>query len=111
MAIPRFGFEVHGEESEWEIAKGAMKGEQFVGVIFKDPGLAEEYRARFPGSSPYAAPIAYDLVGLLVSAAESNSEPLNYLRSVKDFSGASGKISSDGASRLLVEPSLAIVTR
>jgi ABC-type branched-subunit amino acid transport system substrate-binding protein len=102
ITAPIFGFETFEDSDDSEAANGL-----FTGVVYAtgaDPSL--EFLARFqkraPGMSFYTASNCYDAVMLLAQAARERKEPeviAEFLRSIKDYPAASGRVSATGDNR------------
>ena len=110
--IPIFGFEFFEDIGEVKASKGALLNQWYLNASNPDNGFIAEYQKKFPNDSMIAANISYDAVMLFAEAVRQNLDRIgtaNYLQTVKDFSGVSGKFSATGDGRFTLPAAVKIV--
>ena len=117
---PLFGFETFEDPSEVAASNGALVGNWFVTGASPAAEFVDAVRARDPGTSLPSAAAGHDVVALLAAGlssgkirADARSGELidAYLRSIKDFPGASGTFSSSGDNRFTLPAVVKVVTK
>ena len=111
---PIFGYETFEDQAEVSASGGALIGAWYATAGSADDSFIKRFEARFPGSNIVTASNAHDAV--LLFAAASGARPdresvAGYLRTVKNFSGASGTFSATGDNRFTLPATLRIVTK
>lgn len=112
VTAPIFGFETLEEPNEVAASAGGLIGAWFVTAATAQSGFVDEYKQKYPGESIVTANNGYDSIVLLAKASAkegSSSEVVEYLRQVKEFSGASGTFSATGDNRFTLPVTLKVI--
>jgi branched-chain amino acid transport system substrate-binding protein len=80
-----------------------LEGRRFIAQFDTQAWFAERYSSRFPGQRPVRAAFGFDLVSILGELVEqlkrkpSSDEILGHLNALRDYVGATGKISANAS--------------
>ncbi len=113
ITLPMAGVEGFADPGEVEASGGALVGQWFIDADDPNDTFLKEYFKRFPGQAYWGAGNAHDAVLLLAAAIEKDPthKAINtFLHTVKDFSGALGTFSADGANNFTLAAAVKIVT-
>jgi branched-chain amino acid transport system substrate-binding protein len=102
MTAPLFGFETFEDTGEIKAAGGLFTGAIYSTGADPQPQFTEAYLKRFPGESHYTASQTYDAIQLLAKGsrgAKDGDHVAQFLRSLKNYETASGRVSATGDNR------------
>ena len=109
-----FGFELLEDEHEVKASDGALLGKWYVNIDSAAPDFQKSYRAKFKERPGFGSANGFDALNLIVAAlsraGHDNGKIADYLRTVKDFSGAAGTYSATGDNRFDLPVAVKIVT-
>lgn len=109
------GMETFEDEGEVNAAEGALDGTWYVNASDPTDEFISMYKTKYNQHPGWAAGNAYDAVQLILAAVAAvgndNDKVRDYLRNIKDFSGASGVFSSSGDQRFTLPAALKRVTK
>lgn len=114
VKVPFFGYETFEDEGEVQASGGALFGSWYSTAATGDTSFVEEYRKRFPGAMLITANNGFDAISLLATASRhgtSGETVATFLRTVRDFIGASGKFSATGDNRFSLPAALKYVAQ
>ncbi len=104
------GIESFEDESEVKASAGALEGAWYVNASDPTDAFIALYREHFKQHPGWGVANAFDTLNLLVqgvSAGQRTPEQMrNFLRAVKDFSGAAGVYSASGDNRFTLPAAL-----
>jgi branched-chain amino acid transport system substrate-binding protein len=108
------GMETFEDEGEVKAAQGALLGAWYVNASDPTDEFVQEYKARYNEHPGWGTGNGYDSLRLVVNAVKSvgtdNNKVREYLGSIKDYSGATGKFSSSGDNRFTLPAALKKIT-
>lgn len=97
------GMETFEDEAEVRAAQGALLGAWYVNAADSTGTFIADYRAKYNEHPGWGAANGFDSLRLLAKAVNSvgrsNEAVRDYLRAVKDYSGATGVFSASGDNR------------
>lgn len=104
------GMETFEDEHEVRASQGALEGAWYVNASDAAEWFIERYRAKYGEHPGWAAANGYDAMSHIAEAishgAKNSDEVRDYLRSIKDYSGASGVYSASGDNRFTLPAAL-----
>lgn len=110
ISLPLFNVETVEDPSAVKLAEGALNGTWYVQADDPSADFLRRFQAAYPDSSLYSASYCYDTIGLIADSLRQNKPLKEYLRTVKDYNGASGTLSASGDQRFLLPATVKIVT-
>lgn len=110
-----FCAELFEDEGEVASSGGALYGQWYVQADDPSDTFLSSYKSKYPKSSYYGASNGADAIKIIISGIKDgnyNSKDLTtYLKSIKDFEGYSGSISSKGDMRFKFPATIKLVTK
>lgn len=109
-----FGYESFEDKGELESSGGALIGAWFATASTGDTKFVSKYWEKFPNEVIVTANNGFDAVQLLSTASQSSrsgEDVAKYLRTVRDFAGASGTFSATGDNRFSLAATLKVVLK
>jgi len=105
---PFFSYEMLEDVKEIQASRGALEGAIFATGAAGDRGFIDEFKKRYPNSATVTAAQTFDAVTLLAKGLRSG-DATGFLRSLKDYQGASGIFSATGDGRFTLPATLKMV--
>lgn len=109
-----FGYELFEDRGEVEVSGGTLINGWFATGAINNELFTKKYEQRFPNQTIITSNNGYDSILLLAAATATDYSSENvaeFLRSVKDFSGASGTFSATGDNCFSLPATLKVVTK
>ena len=108
------GMETFEDESEVKASRGALIGAWYVNAAASTNDFVSLYRRRYGEHPGWGAANGYDSVNLIAAAVakvgRNNEAVRDFLRSVKDYSGATGVFSASGDNRFTLPAAVKLVS-
>jgi branched-chain amino acid transport system substrate-binding protein len=109
IRVPIVGFETFEDANEIAAAGGRFGGVVFATGADPTPDFTRAFLKKLPHGSLYTASNCYDAVMLVAHATRSGKSPdevVAFLRSIKDYLAASGRVSATSDNRFLLPTTL-----
>lgn len=110
-----FGFELFEDEHAVEASDGALIGQWYVNADDAGSEYAKRFKAKYNEEPGWASANAYDSLSLIKNAlmkyGSDNLKISNYLKSVKNYSGAIGTYSATGDNRFELPATVKVVAK
>ena len=114
LSAELIGMETFEDEGEVKAANGALLGAWYVNASDPTDQFVNDYKARYNEHPGWGTGNGYDSLRLITDAVTSvgtdNEKVRDFLASVKDYSGASGRFSSSGDNRFTLPAALKKIT-
>ncbi len=108
------GMETFEDEGEVKSSEGVLIGCWYVNASDPSDSFIQDYKARYHEQPGWASGNAYDSLRLVAQAAtlhsNDNKKVAEFLMTLKDYDGASGRYSASGDNRFTLPAALKIVT-
>ena len=109
------GIETFEDESEVKAARGALEGAWYVNAADSTGTFIADYRSKYNEYPGWGAANAFDSLCLMAKAVtdvgQSNRAVRDYLRTVKNYAGATGVFSASGDNRFTLPAAVKRVTK
>lgn len=110
-----FGFELFEDEHEVKASDGALIGKWYVNAEEPTKEFRDKYVERYKEQPGMGAANSYDAIQLIARAVSEfhgeSAKIADYLRTLKDYEGASGRYSATGDNRFNIPAALKVVTK
>jgi len=109
IRVPIVGFETFDDNNEIAAARGLFSGIVFATGADPTPEFMAVFRKKLPQGSLYTASNCYDAVMLAAHATRAGTNPdevVRFLRALKDYPAASGRVSATSDNRFVLPTTL-----
>ena len=96
--------------AEVKASNGALIGQWYVQIDEPKGKFLDRYENRFPGASSFMSGNCYDIATLMIDSKRAEKDVWVYLKGVKDFEGAMGKLSVNSSNAFVLPATIKIVT-